>query len=157
MITRMPVKRRSQPQKGSAMVELALCLMGFLLLTIGSMEFGWGIYAYNFCAYAAQDGARWASVRGSGSTSPASVTDIQAYVQSEAVGLTTSLITTTPTWSAPPTTGNPTPTQYTTPTGYNTPGNVVTVTVYYTIVPLAGLAIKQNILVSSTAQFYINN
>jgi Flp pilus assembly protein TadG len=135
-----PVSARRSRQKGSAMVELALCLMGFLLLTMGSMEFGWGIYAYNFCSFAAQDAARWGSVRGSLSTSPATTATITSFVQSEAVGLDTSLITVTSTW-------NPD----------NTPGSTLTVTVGYTIKPLAGIALKQNILVSSTAQFVVNN
>ena len=57
------------------MVELALCLLGFLMLTLGAMDFGWAVYAYNFCSYAAQDAARWASTHGSLSTSPASISD----------------------------------------------------------------------------------
>ena len=128
------------------MVELALCLMGFLLLTVGAMEFGWGVYAYNFCASASQDAARWASVRGSLSKSPATLSDISTYVKGQAVGLTASLITVSATWNGSTTTA-----------GNNNPGNNLAVTVGYTIVPLAGLAIKQNILVSSTAQFVINN
>jgi Flp pilus assembly protein TadG len=117
--------------------------MAFILLTLGTMEFGWAVYAYNFCSYSAQDAARWASVRGSLSTlsgAPATQASILAYVQSEAVGLDPSLLSVTANW-------NPS----------NTPGSTVAVTVYYVVKPLAGLAIKQNIPISSTAQFVVNH
>jgi Flp pilus assembly protein TadG len=138
------------------MVELALCFMGFLMLTLGTMEFGWGIYAYNFCSFAAQDAARWASVRGSQSVlsgAPATNASVTAFVQSEAVGLDPSLITVTTTWMTP----GPPPVTSTTPAGYDASGDYLIVTVGYTIKPLAGLAIKQNIIVSSTAQYVISN
>ena len=120
------------------------------------MEFGWGIYAYNFCAFAAQDAARWASVRGSSSVlsgAPATNDSITAFVKSEAVGLDPSLITVTTTWMTP----GPPPVTSTTPTGYDAAGDYLVVTIGYTIKPLAGLAMTQNILVSSTAQYVISN
>jgi len=146
------------------MVELALCLMGFLLLTFGCMDFGWGIYAYNFCSFAAQDAARWASVRGSQSVlsgAPATKDSITAFVKSEAVGLDPSLITVTTTWMNGPTysgcaTATP-PTCSNTPAGYDIAGDYLLVTVSYTIKPLSGLTIKQDLLVSSTAQYVISN
>src|SRR5579885_2750256 len=133
-------RHRNSRQRGSALVELSFCLMGFFMLTLGAMDYGWGIYAYNFCSYAAQDAARWASVHGSQSSSPAAASDVTAYVLSEAVGLSTSQLSVTTTW-------NPN----------NTPGSTVTVTVGYTIQPLAGIALKQNLYVSSTAQMYIDH
>jgi Flp pilus assembly protein TadG len=147
------------------MVELALCFMGFLLLTFGCMDFGWGIYAYNFCSFAAQDAARWASVRGSSSVltgAPATKDSITAFVKSQAVGLDPSLLTVTTTWMNGPTwtstcsTDTP-PTCSSTPTGYNIAGDYLLVTVSYTIKPLSGLAIKQDLLVSSTARYVISN
>ena len=133
------------------MLELALCLSAFLLLTFGTMDFGWGVYAYNFCSYAAQDAARWASVHGSQSPSPATVADVQSFVQNEAVGLTTSLLTVSPCWSGVcPSSGLP-------PAGDNAPGSTVSVTVSYQVQPLTGLGIRQPITVSSTAQFVINH
>ena len=125
---------------GNALVELSFCLVGFLLLTIGAMEFGYAVYAYNFCSYAAQDAARWASVHGSLSTSPATASSVTSYVQAEAAGLDTSLLNVNATWAPD-----------------NTPGSTVTVTVNYTVKPLAGLAIKQNMSVGSTAQFVVNH
>jgi len=134
------------------MVELALCFLGFLLLTVGTMEFGMAMYAYNSCTFLARDGSRWASVHGSQSQTaasctasqgvadgcPANSTDVQNYVTSQSIGLDTSQFTVTTNW-----------------TPNNTPGAEVTVTVAYNIVPLAGLALKQNMNVSSTSEYEI--
>ena len=145
-------RRRQLRQKGSSLVELSLCFLGFLLLTVGSMEFAMATYAYNFCSYAARDATRWASVHGSLSQTasscsssngvadgcPASSTDIQNYVAAEAIALDTSKLTVTTNW-----------------TPNNTPGAEVSVTVAYTVVPLAGLALKENLNVSSTSEMEI--
>jgi Flp pilus assembly protein TadG len=122
------------------MVELALTFLGFVMLTLGSMEFGWAIYAYNSCSYAAQAGARWASVNGSLSSSPATTTSVTTYVQTQMVALDPNLTTVNTTW-------NPN----------NSPGSSVTITVSYTVVPLVGLAIKNSFNVSSTAQMVIDH
>jgi Flp pilus assembly protein TadG len=133
------------------MVELALTLLGFILLTMGTMEFGWAIYAYNNVSYLAQSGARWASVSGSLSTSPATEASVLSYVQSQIVAMDPSLLTVVTNWCDA--NGN---NCSTTPT-YNTPGCLVQVTVGYTVNPLAGLALKQSINLNSTAQFVINH
>jgi Flp pilus assembly protein TadG len=146
---RIKVERKGE--RGSAIVELALCLLGFMMLTMGAMDFGWAVYAYNFCSYASQDAARWASVHGSLSSSPAGVSDVQTYVNSQAVGLSTSLLTTTTCWSGVcPTSGSA-------PAGDNTPGSTVSVKVAYQVQPLTGLGIKQAFTVGATAQFVINH
>ena len=133
------------------MVELALTLLGFILLTMGTMEFGWAIYAYNNISYLAQSGARWASVNGSLSTSPATGSSVQTYVQSQMVAMDPSLLSVVTNWcDANGANCSTTPT-------YNTPGCLVQVTVSYTINPLAGLALKQSINVNSTAQFSVNH
>lgn len=124
------------------MVELALCLLGFILLTLGTMEAGWAIYALNSCSYLAQSGARWASVNGSLSPSPATSASITSYVQSQMVAMSTSVLTVNSSWS---------------PNGSNVPGSVVTVTVGYTVAPLAGLAIQNTFNISSTAQMVIDH
>jgi Flp pilus assembly protein TadG len=132
--------------------------MAFILLIMGTLEFGWAIYSYNYCSFLAQSGARWASTQGSLSTSPATVSSLTAYVQSQMVGMSTSNLTVTPSW-CDQTGANCNTSQTSSNTGspYNTPGSLVNVTIAYTITPLAGLAIKQNINVSSTAQFVINH
>jgi hypothetical protein len=42
----------------------------------------------------AQEGARWAAVRGSQSLTPATATDVQNFVQSRALGMTVTVTTT---------------------------------------------------------------
>ena len=121
------------------MVELALCFMVFLMLTFGSVEFGWAVYAYNSCSYLAQDAARWASVHGSLSATPATMDSVRAHVLSGAMALDPTQLTVTTTW-----------------TPNNSPGSVVRITVGYTMQPLVGLAMTQSLPMASIAQFYIN-
>ena len=140
-----PTSSRRRRESGTAMIEVALTFTAFLLLTVGVMEFAMAVYAYNFCSYASGEAARWASVRGSqycNSSTPAlaalTSTDVSNHVQAEAVALDPSKLSVTATW----------------PTD-NNPGSLVQVTVSYTVVPLAGLAISQNLVVSNTSQTVI--
>lgn len=130
---------RRRRQRGSGLVEGALCFSAFLFITFGVIEFAMAIYAYNFCSYAAQDAARWASTRGANYPSPATATDIQNHVASQAIGLGNSLTATT-TW-----------------TPNNAPGSIVQVKVQYTVIPLAGVTLHDNLQVGSTAQMVISN
>ena len=109
-------------------------------MTMGAMEAGWAIYAYNFCAFAAQDAARQASVHGSQSQTVWASSDVLSFVRGEAVGLTPGQLSVNTAWSPD-----------------NTPGSTVSVTVGYTVYPLAGLALKQSLYVSSSAQVYIDH
>ena len=61
----------------------------------GIIIFGIGIWQYNMVSDLAQEGARWASVHGSTSASPAVQAGVQTYVQSRAPFTVT--VTTTPT------------------------------------------------------------
>ena len=49
-------------ERGQAIVELALALPAFLVLTIGLFDFGRAIYVHNALGNAARDAARFASV-----------------------------------------------------------------------------------------------
>jgi Flp pilus assembly protein TadG len=130
---------RSRARQGSAMVESALCFSAFIFITFGLIEFTMAIYAYNFCTYAAQDAARWASTRGANYPTPATATDVQNHVTAQAIGLTNTLTITT-TW-------NPD----------NKPGGIVQVNVRYSVIPLTGLTLQENLQVSSTAQMVVSN
>ena len=74
----------------------------FFLLTIGTVELGVVVWQYNFVTSLAMEGARWASVHGKTSAEPASAADVQAYVNSRALGRTVT-VTATP---VPSTTGS---------------------------------------------------
>jgi Flp pilus assembly protein TadG len=149
-MTRHPVSpRRRTRQKGSALFELALCFMGFLLLMMGTMDFGYAVYAYNFCTYAARDASRWTTTHGANSATSSSCSDnpgiaygcaanssdVASYVSGRAIALDTSKLTVTTTW-----------------TPDTTPGSEVNVTVKYSFAPLSGIAIKNTISMSSSSQ-----
>jgi Flp pilus assembly protein TadG len=108
-------------------------------MTFGVMEFAMAIYAYNFCSYAAQDAARWASTRGANYPTPATAGTVQSHVVNQAVGLTNT-VTVITTWLP-----------------NNSPGSTVQVTVNYSVVPLTGVTLHGNLQVGSTAQRIISN
>jgi Flp pilus assembly protein TadG len=120
-------------------VEGALCFSAFLFITFGVIEFAMAVYAYNFCCYAAQDAARWASTRGSNYPTPVTGDDIRTHVVNQAVALTNWVYVST-VWSPD-----------------NKPGGTVRVTVKYSVVPLTGVSLHRNLWVESTAQVVISN
>ena len=81
------------------MLESALCLLTFLVMIFGIMDFGRAVLAYNTLASVARDGARYAMVRGSGSGQQASSSDVRSYVRGRAIGLNSSDVSVTTSWS----------------------------------------------------------
>jgi len=120
------------------MVEGALCLMSFLMITLGTIEFSMAVQANNFCSWAARDAVRWAAVRGTNSSVPATSTSVSNYVKGLVVGMDKTRFTITTTFV---------------PT--NMQGSVVRVNVQYVVVPLANFAMKSNLTVGSTAEMTI--
>lgn len=98
--------RLARQERGVALVEFAMTLWVLMLLVGGVIQCGLALYAYHFMTYAAEQGARYAEVRGStwsentptycGTSAPPSFTmmysctaapgDIQNFVQSLAAG-----------------------------------------------------------------------
>jgi len=115
-------KRRFGRRNGNTLVESAFCFLPIMLIFFAIMDFGMGIYAYNFVSYAAREGSRFAASRGAQSPSPATADSIRDKIQTQAIALDTARLTVATTW-------NPN----------NTPGNSVTVNVSYPISPLVGL------------------
>jgi len=73
-------------ERGATTVEFAFAITLVLMLMIAIINFGQALYAYHWVSYAADDAARWASVRGSSCTilaggCPAAATDIYTYVK----------------------------------------------------------------------------
>jgi Flp pilus assembly protein TadG len=98
-----------QEEVGSALVESALSLSLLLITILGIVYCSWALYAYEFVSYAAQQGARYAIVRGSYWTSPctspaapacnATTANVVSYVQSLATaGIETNSLVVTPSW-----------------------------------------------------------
>ena len=133
-------RRRTRGREGNAIVESALCFLLFITIFLAIMECGMGVFTYNFVSYAAREGARYASTRGSLCTSPcvpATASTIESVVRSQAVALDPSQLSVTTTW-------NPN----------NIPGNTVTVNVSYPIKPLVGLTLG-NITVGAKSTMMI--
>jgi Flp pilus assembly protein TadG len=80
---------------GQSLVEFALASTVFLMTIFGVLELGMAVWRYNMIADLAQEGARWAIVHGSHSTSPASQAAVEAFVQGRANGVAV-IVTTTP-------------------------------------------------------------
>lgn len=122
---------------GGTMVEFAVVVPVLILLLIGMIVMGLGVFRYLEVAHLARDGARFAIVRGTqyridtGNT-PATTTDIETYIKSKAVGLDSTQLTITTTWdkSNSPAYANPS----STPPGQPV-GNKVAVTVSYNWIP----------------------
>ena len=104
----------------------------------GTMEFGVAVWQYNMVSNLAQEGARWASVRGTNSTgidhAHAVQADVRGFVQGRSVGI------------------NPTTT--TSPTTVGAPGSTISVTVTQTFTPLTAL-IPSELDPAGTAQMVV--
>jgi Flp pilus assembly protein TadG len=94
---------------GGTIVEFAISAVVLLASFFGIMDFARALYAYHFVSYAAQEGSRYAMVRGndwSGSCASAtslacaaSSANITSYVQGLApMGISAGNITVTPSW-----------------------------------------------------------
>jgi Flp pilus assembly protein TadG len=105
-INMLKLLRLAREERGFELVEFAITGWLLILLLIGAFECAYAMYAYHYTTYAAQEGARFASVRGHtwskyetvncGTSAPPNFTmaynctalssDIQNYVQSLATG-----------------------------------------------------------------------
>lgn len=137
-LQRGSARRRVRGQRGNALVEGALTLLLFLTIIIGLMEFGRYVWAFNEIAYAAREGARYAIVRGSTSSSPATATTVTQAVQAAAVGLDPNAMTVAVNWSP-----------------NNKPGSSVQVKVSYTLVPATSLIPPTSMTVGTTASMVV--
>ncbi len=126
-------------RKGATLVESALAFNVLLFVLFGAMEFGQLGYAFNFVAYAAREGTRYASVRGQTSVHPAQASDVQNYVKAQAIALDSSKLTVTTTW-------NPN----------NNPGSTVTVNVTYSYSPMLNFVLHKSLTVGSTSKTVIS-
>jgi len=134
---RSSVRRFVDAQSGQTIVEFALSALLFFTLLFGTIELGMLIWRYNMVANLAQEGARWASVRGSTSSIPASNSDVQTHVQGRAGGM---MVTATTPLGAP---------------SALQPGQTLSVQVQTTVAPLTQLVPHGTLTLSSTASMVI--
>ena len=120
-------------------IEFGLGFLIFFSVLYGIMEFGRVVASYNIISGAAREGVRYAMVHGSASGSAATASDIQTVVRNWSIGLDTSAVAVTTTW-----------------TSGNAPGNPVKVKASYRLTPFTGLILKNGITVQSTSQMVIS-
>ncbi|HEX5413977.1 MAG TPA: TadE/TadG family type IV pilus assembly protein [Terriglobia bacterium] len=85
---------------GTALVEFGLVMVVFFMFVFGVMDFGRALYTYHFVSNAACEATRYAMVRGSSSTEPATASDIESYVKSLAPqGIDPSSLSVSTSWS----------------------------------------------------------
>jgi Flp pilus assembly protein TadG len=116
------------------MLEGALVMTTFVILLVGSMDFGRLGFAYSSVTYAAHQAARFAATNGSASGHAASVATIQANADSNVLGLDASKLTVSVTW-----------------TPNNNPGSQVQVVVSYGFKPLVVPISSTSLTLKSTA------
>ncbi len=131
-------RRRRRGQRGSDMVESALVMLAFMFILLGAVEFGRMVFAFNAVSDLAREGSRWASVRGSTSTTPATTTSVSNYVKTWAIGLNSANITVTTTWSP-----------------NNNPGGTVDVTVRYTWSAILGILVPSSMNFQSSSYMIV--
>jgi Flp pilus assembly protein TadG len=126
-------KRFFANQTGQALIEFAIASWLMFLIIFGIAGFGIAVWRYNLASNLAQEGARWAAVHGSGSTSPADNAALQAFVASRALGMTV-VATATPVPSSV------------------TKGATISVNVSTTFRPFTALFPSANLTLQSTAK-----
>jgi len=90
----MKLLRRSDDERGQALVEFALVIPIFLLLIFGLIDFGRVVYTNNAVSQAAQDSTRWGSVQ-SRSASDEGLESIEAYAIENMVAIPLPTVTAT--------------------------------------------------------------
>jgi len=93
-------------QKGAATLEMAIVLLLVVMLTVGVLDFALGVRAYNSIAYAAREGARYASVHSRQSRDPATADKIAARVLSQLVLVNESTVQVSAVWTPTNTRGS---------------------------------------------------
>ena len=140
MILRRAWKRFAADERGDSLVEFGISISVLLMSVFGVIDCARAIYTYHFVSYAAQEGARYAMVRGEDWSSScasatsygciASASNVSTYVQSlTPLGITASKVTVTTTW--PQTTATGSSTGCNTAATQNAKGCLVKVNVSY--------------------------
>ena len=80
-------KTRRKHRRGAAVVEMSIILMTFLVLTMGMLDMGIGVFRYHIVAQAARFGARRAIVHGDRATQLGSWGTATIDVVANAIGI----------------------------------------------------------------------
>ena len=136
-------------ERGANLVEFAFASTVFLMTVFGTLEFGIAVWRHNLLSNLAQEGARWASVRGTNGTMQATQADVANYIISRANGVGVTVTTSTTTTSSDPKT--PCATASTNP-GTLSMGQGICVKVTSSYTPLTGFVPQAAVTLLSTAK-----
>ncbi|HVA81454.1 MAG TPA: TadE/TadG family type IV pilus assembly protein [Candidatus Binataceae bacterium] len=91
--------------RGQSYVEFAMIGTALFFFVFGIINMAQAVFAYNWVAYAAREGSRWAAVRGSdivnSGTPMTTSSDVSSYVEGETRGLKLSNMNVAASWSDP--------------------------------------------------------
>lgn len=122
-MTKSGVSRLFKNRRGDGLVEYALIYLLFFTVFYGVIEFGRTVASYNILGAATREAGRYAIVHGSASGNPADQATLQNIVRQWVIGLDSSAVTVTATW---------------TPAG-GPAGGTVLVQSQYTLTPFSGI------------------
>jgi len=136
-------------ERGANLVEFAFASTVFLMTVFGTLEFGIAVWRYNIVSNLAQEGARWASVRGTNGTIQATQANVLNFVQTRANGINVTVTTSTTTTSNNPSTACA---SASTNPGTLSAGDGICVTVSTSYAALTGFIPAGTIPLTSTAK-----
>ncbi len=93
------IARLLRDTRGVAAVEFAFAFPILILLLVGTLDIGRALWFTSTLEHAAREGARYASLRGAESLTPASDAEIQAFVRNRAIGIDPSKFTVSVAWA----------------------------------------------------------
>ena len=136
--------RLVRAEAGSEIIEFAGASFLFFTVIFGMIEFGLAVWQYNMMSNLAQEGARWAIVRGSTATGmtgseQGSQTNLANFIQGRKAGVPVTLDTA----------------NSSTPSSLN-PGDTVTVVVSSTFTPLPGIIPHATLTLQGTAKMIMS-
>jgi Flp pilus assembly protein TadG len=147
--------RCPRARRGATIVEFALFFMVFLMVAVGLMELGRGVWTYTTLSHAARAGARYAIVHGSLNPIDDDDTTIENVVKANAVGLDPAEITVNTAYESYDSSNG----TWSSGAANNVRGNVVEVAVSYPFRLVTGplLLAQDTINMRSTTRMVIGN
>lgn len=93
------IMRLGRDPRGGIATEFAFAAPIMIVLSIGTVDVARAVWINNTLAHAAHEGVRYASARGAGAATPATKTEIIAFVKNRAAGILDSEMTVAVTWT----------------------------------------------------------
>jgi Flp pilus assembly protein TadG len=136
--------------RGQVLAEFAVCSLAALMMLLGIIDFGRGLYAYHLVSEGARLATRYAIVNAVASCAGGSPDPLYAYVLGQSAGITASALTVTTACAG----GNTGCSSTATP--FNGTGCLVSVTVAYTFHFIAPIVSLIAVPISSRSQMVIS-